>query len=116
MLTSAGRAWLAGRATGEDTRSIAQVGIGSDGTVPTATDSALVSEIARASAVASADGDVVTVTASFDLAQAYTVREVGVFLDDGTLIGRWVLADTLIGAAEPLDVTVEFRVSDGGVY
>ena len=115
-MTSAGRAWLAGRATGEDTRSIAQVGIGSDGTEPTESDTALVSEIARTAATVSSSSDVVDITASFNLAQEYTVREVGVFLDDGTLIGRWVLADTLIGAGEPLDVTVEFRVSDGGVY
>lgn len=89
ILTNAGKAAIvAANNTGTNPVTINRVGVGSASWTPTAAATALNTEIKKISAIggAAVADDTIHVTASDTSSDVYTVKEIGLFLTDGTLL------------------------------
>jgi hypothetical protein len=99
ILTNAGKAAIvAANNTGTNPVTVNRIGVGSASWTPTATATALQTEIKKINAVggtAVAD-DTIHVTASDNSSDVYTVREIGLFLTDGTLLAVYSQAAAII--------------------
>lgn len=99
ILTNAGKAAIvAANNTGTNPVTINRVGVGSASWTPTAAATALQTEIKKITAIggeAVAD-DTIHVTASDTSSDVYTVREIGLFLTDGTLLAVYSQASAII--------------------
>lgn len=117
-ITDAGwAAWQAADADGTDKVTIAEIGFGDDGHAIDDIATGLVSERAR---VGAAGGQNIAplrihVTAIEDGAQDYTIREIGLFLTDGTLFAQWSDPAETAGnkvALVPYVMTVDIAFDD----
>ena len=119
-LTDAGRAALANAAhDGTQARRIVSVGITASAFTPTAALAAIPGEIKRLTTFA---GDVVAadtihLTIRDDGADTYTVRGLGLYLDNGVLMGTYSQAAVILGksAASIFLLAADLRVLDGSV-
>lgn len=99
ILTNAGKAAIvAANNTGTNPVTINRVGVGSASWTPTATATALQTEIKKITAIggAAVADDTIHVTASDTSSDVYTVREIGLFLTDGTLLAVYSQASAII--------------------
>jgi hypothetical protein len=99
ILTNAGKAAIvAANNTGTNPVTINRVGVGSASWTPTATATALNTEIKKISAIggAAVADDTIHVTASDTSSDVYTVREIGLFLTDGTLLAVYSQSAAII--------------------
>lgn len=125
ILTTAGKAAIvAANNTGTNPVTITKVGVGSASWTPTAAATALNTEIKKITAIggAAVADDTIHVTASDSSSDVYTVKEVGLFLADNTLLAVYsqstailtkgadtvalIAADLVITGAPPGSVTV----------
>ncbi len=99
ILTTAGKAAIVNaNNTGTAPVVIDRVGVGSASWTPTAAATALNTEIKKISAVGggAVAADTIHVTAQDSSSDAYTVKEVGLFLTDGTLLAVYSQATAII--------------------
>lgn len=99
ILTNAGKAAIvAANNTGTNPVTINRVGVGSASWTPTASATALQTEIKKITAIggAAVADDTIHVTASDTSSDVYTVREIGLFLTDGTLLAVYSQASAII--------------------
>jgi hypothetical protein len=99
ILTNAGKAAIvAANNTGTNPVTVNRIGVGSASWTPTATATALQTEIKKITAVGGAvvADDTIHVTASDSSSDVYTVREIGLFLTDGTLLAVYSQAGAII--------------------
>lgn len=99
ILTNAGKAAIvAANNTGTNPVTINRVGVGSASWTPTATATALQTEIKKITAIGgeAVAADTIHVTASDTSSDVYTVREIGLFLTDGTLLAVYSQASAII--------------------
>lgn len=96
-------AWIQG-----STISIAEIAVGSDGSKPSRTDTALGTELERVAVSENLEGSKsVEYSGSFDTTD---IREVGLFTSSGELVARATIPET--GLASPVDVTMQLTVSN----
>lgn len=89
IITNAGKAAIVNaQNTGTAPVTIASVGFGSTSWTPTATATSLQSEVKRITAIGGdvVNGDTIHVTVQDATTDSYVIREIGVFLTDGTLL------------------------------
>jgi hypothetical protein len=99
ILTNAGKAAIvAANNTGTNPVTINRVGVGSASWTPTAAATALNTEIKKITAIggAAVANDTIHVTASDTSSDVYTVREIGLFLTDGTLLAVYSQSAAII--------------------
>jgi len=99
ILTNAGKAAIvAANNTGTNPVTINRVGVGSASWTPTAAATALQTEIKKITAIggAAVADDTIHVTASDTSSDVYTVREIGLFLTDGTLLAVYSQSAAII--------------------
>lgn len=99
ILTNAGKAAIvAANNTGTNPVTINRVGVGSASWTPTSAATALQTEIKKISAIggAAVANDTIHVTASDTTSDVYTVREIGLFLTDNTLLAVYSQASPII--------------------
>lgn len=99
ILTNAGKAAIvAANNTGTNPVTINRVGVGSASWTPTAAATALQTEIKKITAIggAAVADDTIHVTASDNSSDVYTVKEIGLFLTDGTLLAVYSQATAII--------------------
>lgn len=112
--------WFRDKSIDEVTGTIEFIGVGTDDTAPTTTDESLSQEVYRASkdlknctiTKSSNTGEVdctITVTAGTNVDSGTTVRELGLFASDGTLLYREVRSPVEIAGGER--VTLNFGVT-----
>ncbi|MEQ9132636.1 MAG: hypothetical protein RLO53_13670 [Salinisphaeraceae bacterium] len=103
-ITDAGwAAWQNAQSTGTDQITIAEVAFGADGHAIDNSATALVDERARVGAAGGQDigPQRIHITAVEDSEAAYTIREIGLILSDGTLFAQWSDAQDDAGAKVP---------------
>lgn len=99
ILTNAGKAAIvAANNTGTNPVTINRVGVGSASWTPTAAATALNTEIKKITAIggAAVADDTIHVTASDTSSDVYTVKEIGLFLTDGTLLAVYSQSTAII--------------------
>lgn len=99
ILTTAGKAAIVNaNNTGTNPVTINRVGVGSASWTPTAAATALNTEIKKISAIggAAVAADTIHVTASDTSSEVYTVKEIGLFLTDGTLLAVYSQSTAII--------------------
>lgn len=99
ILTTAGKAAIvAANNTGTNPVTINRVGVGSASWTPTAAATALSAEIKKITTIggAAVADDTIHVTASDTSSDVYTVREIGLFLTDGTLLAVYSQSAAII--------------------
>lgn len=99
ILTNAGKAAIvAANNTGTNPVTINRVGVGSASWTPTAAATALNAEIKKISAIggAAVANDTIHVTASDTSSDVYIVKEIGLFLTDGTLLAVYSQSTAII--------------------
>ena len=99
ILTNAGKAAIvAANNTGTNPVTINRVGVGSASWTPTAAATALNTEIKKITAIggAAVAPDTIHVTASDNSSDVYTVKEIGLFLTDGTLLAVYSQSAAII--------------------
>ena len=99
ILTNAGKAAIvAANNTGTNPVTINRVGVGSASWTPTAAATALNTEIKKITAIggAAVAADTIHVTASDTSSDVYTVKEIGLFLTDGTLLAVYSQSTAII--------------------
>lgn len=99
ILTNAGKAAIvAANNTGTNPVTINRVGVGSASWTPTAAATALNTEIKKITAIggAAVADDTIHVTASDTSSDVYTVKEIGLFLTDGTLLAVYSQSAAII--------------------
>lgn len=99
ILTNAGKAAIvAANNTGTNPVTINRVGVGSASWTPTAAATALNTEIKKISAIggAAVANDTIHVTASDTSSDVYIVKEIGLFLTDGTLLAVYSQSTAII--------------------
>jgi hypothetical protein len=99
ILTAAGKAAIVNAAnTGTNPVVIDRVGVGSASWSPTAAATALQTEIKKISTIggAAVADDTIHITASDTSSDVYTVREIGLFLADGTLLAVYSQSAAII--------------------
>jgi hypothetical protein len=103
ILTNAGKAAIvAANNTGTNPVTINRVGVGSASWTPTAAATALNTEIKKISAIggAAVANDTIHVTASDTSSDVYIVKEIGLFLTDGTLLAVYSQSAAIITKGE----------------
>ncbi|RGE46128.1 hypothetical protein DZC30_05000 [Comamonas testosteroni] len=119
-LTDAGRqALINAKQDGTQTRTIVSIGVTATAFTPTATITAVPGEIKRLSTIA---GDVVAkdtihVTIRDEGTSTYTVRGLGVYLDNGVLLGTYSQAAVILekSSASIFLLSTDLRVLDGSI-
>lgn len=99
ILTTAGKAAIvSANNTGTNPVTINRVGVGSASWTPTAAATALNTEIKKITAIggAAVANDTIHVTASDTSSDVYTVKEIGLFLTDGTLLAVYSQSAAII--------------------
>jgi hypothetical protein len=99
ILTNAGKAAIvAANNTGTNPVTINRVGVGTASWTPTAAATALSAEIKKITTIggAAVADDTIHVTASDTSSDVYTVREIGLFLTDGTLLAVYSQSAAII--------------------
>ena len=118
LITNVGKAQVAGLINGVVTTPFKYIAIGTGTTAPSATDTALVSEVARTQATVgrtttSVTNDTATLDATFTFTASYAITEAGIFdaSTGGNMLSRVTFAAINVASGDSLKISWKIQVS-----